>query len=188
MSGKLILVVPSRRRLRHARGQGAVEFAVLAPIAFLLLLGIVVVSIVVLHQTQLANASRDIARVAAICGSDVPPLYGGTTNTTNLPNGQCSDNALLAYARAQLANIDSTVTWNPTITVTNASGVACTVAGACTVTGSGLASCDATQGYVVHVTVTYPQSLYVPIVSNLFSNAPGGIRTLTATGVATCEQ
>jgi Flp pilus assembly protein TadG len=161
-----------------------VEFALISPLAVLLIVGIVVVSIVVLHQNQLANASRDIARAAAVCGSS-PPDPSGNPSTTKLPNGAtCNDANLLVYARAQLANIDSTNTWNPTFTVLNLSGVSCTVAGACTVSGSGLASCK--QGYALHVAVTYPQPLYVPVLGNIFGS--GGVRTLTATGVASCEQ
>jgi Flp pilus assembly protein TadG len=160
-----------------------VEFALISPLAVLLIIGIVVVSIVVLHQNQLANASRDIARAAAVCGSS--PADPNNPNTTKLPNGTaCNDANLLLYAKAQLANIDSTNTWNPTFTVLNLSGVSCTVAGACTVSGSGLASCK--QGYALHVAVTYPQQLYVPVLSNIFGS--GGVRTLSATGVASCEQ
>jgi Flp pilus assembly protein TadG len=185
MSGSRTLNMPGRRRRRHARGQGMVEFALVAPIALLLIIGIVVVSMVVLHQNQLANATRDIARVAAICGQSgsatpgttpptlLPPIPPATTGTT------CSDANLLVYAKRQLAGIDSSYAWNPTITV-----VSCTVAGACTVAGSGLASCA--NGNAVHVAVTYPQTLYVPVVSNLFGS--GGVRTLSATGVASCEQ
>ncbi len=161
-----------------------VEFALVAPLAFLLIIGIVVVSIVVLHQNQLANASRDIARAAAVCGSS-PPDPSGNPTISKLPDGAtCNDVDLLSYARAQLANIDSSNTWNPTFTVLNVSGVSCTVPGACTVSGSGLASCQ--QGYAFHVAVTYSQPLYVPLVSNLFGS--GGARTLTASGVASCEQ
>jgi Flp pilus assembly protein TadG len=158
-----------------------VEFALVAPIALLLIIGIVVVSMVVLHQNQLANATRDIARVAAICGQSgsatpgttpptlLPPIPPATTGTT------CSDANLLLYAKGQLAGIDSSYAWNPTVTVTNAAGA---------VAGSGLASCA--NGNAVHVAVTYPQTLYVPVVSNLFGS--GGVRTLSATGVASCEQ
>jgi Flp pilus assembly protein TadG len=161
-----------------------VEFALVAPLAFLLIIGIVVVGIVVLHQNQLANTSREIARAAAVCGSS-PPDPSGNPTITKLPNGAtCNDANLLSYARALLANIDSTNTWNPTFTVLNVSGVSCTVAGACAVSGSGLASCMG--GYAFHVSVTYPQPLYVPLVSNLLGS--GGVRTLNATGVASCEQ
>jgi Flp pilus assembly protein TadG len=154
-----------------------VEFALVAPLAFLLIMGIVVVSIIVLHQNQLSNASRDIARVAAICGqtgstdaTTLPPIPPATTGLA------CSDANLLTYARAQLANIDSQNTWNPTVTVVNGAGVL--------VAGNTIANCKG--GYAVHVDLTYPQQLYLPLISNLFG--PGGVRALSATGVASCEQ
>jgi Flp pilus assembly protein TadG len=154
-----------------------VEFALVAPLAFLLITGIVVVSIVVLHQNQLSNASRDIARVAAICGktgstdaTTLPPIPPATTGLA------CGDASLLAYARSQLANIDPQYTWNPAVTVVNATGGV--------VAGNTIANCQA--GYAIHVDVTYPQQLYLPLISNIFGS--GGVRTLSATGVASCEQ
>jgi Flp pilus assembly protein TadG len=153
-----------------------VEFALVAPIAFLFIIGILVVSVVVLHQNQLANTSRDIARAAAICGGANP-----NTSTTTLPGGaSCTDVNVAAYAQAQLAGIDSSFTWTPTVTVTTPAGVSVAL------NPNKIASC--VPGDEVHVAVTYSQSLYVPVVSNLFANAAGGVRTLSATGVATCEQ
>src|SRR2546425_624963 len=62
-----VVARPHRRGCRD--GVSMVEFALLAPTGFLLLLGIVVVGIVVTNLVQLTNAARDGARAAAICGS-----------------------------------------------------------------------------------------------------------------------
>lgn len=53
-------------RLADARGQTLVEFALTAPLLFLLLSGIVTLGIGVFYQQQLANAAREAARYAAI--------------------------------------------------------------------------------------------------------------------------
>ncbi len=58
------------RRPKHTRiGASAVEFAVVAPVFFLFLLGIVDVSRLIMAQTVLINASREASRVAIVQGS-----------------------------------------------------------------------------------------------------------------------
>jgi hypothetical protein len=49
-----------------ARGQALVEFALIAPLLFVMLGGIVTLGIGVFYQQQLANAAREAARFAAI--------------------------------------------------------------------------------------------------------------------------
>jgi Flp pilus assembly protein TadG len=56
-----------RRQFRH--GAAAMEFAIVAPIFFLFLMGIVDVSRMIMTQTVLINASREACRVAIIQGS-----------------------------------------------------------------------------------------------------------------------
>jgi hypothetical protein len=51
---------------RGRRGQALVEFALVAPLLFLLIGGIITVGIGVFYQQQLTNAAREAARYAAI--------------------------------------------------------------------------------------------------------------------------
>ena len=53
-------------RIRSPRGQALVEFALVAPLLFLILSGIVTLGIGVFYQQQVANAAREAARYAAI--------------------------------------------------------------------------------------------------------------------------
>lgn len=54
------------RRARLPRGQALVEFALVAPLLFVMLAGIVTLGIGVFYQQQLTNAAREAARYAAI--------------------------------------------------------------------------------------------------------------------------
>ena len=54
------------RMRRSSRGQSLVEFALVAPLLFVVLGGIVVFGIGVFYQQQLSNAAREAARYAAI--------------------------------------------------------------------------------------------------------------------------
>src|SRR5438128_583948 len=58
------------RRRRGQAGVTVAEFTFVAPIGFLLLLGIIVVGILVTNLVQLTNGAREGARLAAICGSN----------------------------------------------------------------------------------------------------------------------
>ena len=53
-------------RPHSRRGQSLVEFALIAPLLFLLIAGIVSLGIGVFYQQQLTNAAREAARYAAI--------------------------------------------------------------------------------------------------------------------------
>lgn len=57
-------------RLRHRpgeeRGQTLVEFALAAPLFFMVLMGVIVLGIVVFYNQQLGNAAREAARFASV--------------------------------------------------------------------------------------------------------------------------
>lgn len=55
-----------RPRKPSSRGQTLVEFALIAPLLFLLIIGIITLGIGVFYQQQVANAAREAARFAAI--------------------------------------------------------------------------------------------------------------------------
>ena len=54
------------RRLAQSRGQTLVEFALIAPLLILMMMGIVTLGTGVFYQQQLTNAAREAARYAAI--------------------------------------------------------------------------------------------------------------------------
>jgi hypothetical protein len=161
------------------RGISMVEFSLVAPMGFLLLLGIVVSGIVVTNLVQLTNAARDGARIAAICGSGVslnPP--------TQMPDGSgpCSDTAIVSSIANHLVAVPLSA--RPQIFVCSAQQAS---NGTCSTAGTqSLADCQ--PGRIVEVDMTYDQPLYLPLVSNVFENKPNGTRTLTASAQATCEQ
>src|SRR5262245_27387459 len=69
---KHIRLVPSRRTTRRQsaarRGAAVVEFAVLAPVLFLLIFGMIEYGRMVMVQQLITNASREGARVAILDG------------------------------------------------------------------------------------------------------------------------
>jgi Flp pilus assembly protein TadG len=171
-----------RHRRESNRGATLVEFAFVAPLGFLLLLSIIVAAIIVTNFIQVTNIARDGARIAAICGS---------AKGTPMPDGSgnCTGAAISTYITQHLLDIpNGQVT--PAIHVCTPSQV---VSGTC----SSTSSCGALQticrcqaGKIVEVDMSYPQPLYLPIVSNLLQS-PGstnGTRLLMASAQATCEQ
>lgn len=55
-----------RRAARDERGQALVEFALAAPLFFMVLFGVIILGIVVFYNQQLSNAAREAARFAAV--------------------------------------------------------------------------------------------------------------------------
>jgi TadE-like protein len=159
-----------------------VEFALVAPVALILLMSVVIIGIVVTNYLQLTNIAREGARVAAICGSAT--AASGTTGTVPLPDGagSCTDPNIDAYIASHLVTIPGV---NPSIYVCTDVDIS---QGNCSSTSqkNGARFCQA--GALVEVQMSYDQPLYLPIVSNLLETKPNGTRTLTAKAQATCEQ
>ena len=158
----------SRPRRRSERAVGMVEFALVAPLAFLLLMGLLVLGIVVMNLIQLTNAVRDGARAAAVCGG--AGFQSGSTQT--LPNGQvCSTTALNSYITTKLQSITGVT---PSVTILTSGG-------------TDLTQCS--KGVEVMVTASFAQPLYFPLVGRLIGDSGNStVRTISATGEATCEQ
>ena len=169
-----------RHRRRAGEGSTLVEFALVAPIGFLLLLGIIVSGIVVTNYIQLTNAARDGARLAAICGSGVP---GGASAATWMPDGSglCTPSNIQNYIARHLVSVP--LAQLPTVSVCLPSDAAM---GACAANGKGIGTCQA--GKIVEVDMTYDQPLYLPLISNVLETKPNGTRTISASAQATCEQ
>jgi len=156
-----------------------VEFAFVAPLGFLLLLGIIVVSIIVTNFVQLTNMAREGARVAAICGA------GSAKNTLPMPDGSglaCTDQNIKTYITDHLVAV-------PAGSVTPAIYVCTpqTFATCQSASNLGFTHCYGQAGSIVEVIMSYDQPLYLPLVSNVFQSNPNGTRTLTASAQATCE-
>ena len=169
--------IANGRQHAKERGVSLVEFAFVAPMGFLLLMGIIVVGIVVTNLVQLTNEARDGARIAAICGSDT---------TAQMPDGSgtCSDTAIATYITNHLVAVPAGSV-SPKIYVCTPAQAA---AGTCTTSGFGLGIINCQPGRIVEVDMQYDQPLYLPLVSNVFQNKPNGTRTLYASAQATCEQ
>jgi hypothetical protein len=73
---------------RRGRGQALVEFALVAPLLFLVLGGLVVMGIGVFYQQQLTNAAREAARYAAIHSetAQCPTVSNREPHFSMLPN------------------------------------------------------------------------------------------------------
>lgn len=175
---------PPRERRRRPRvserAATVVEFAFVAPVAFLLLCSIIVLGVVVTNFIQLTNTARDGARVAAICGSVAgTPMPDGS--------GPCTGAALSRYMTNHLVAIP-TGQVTPAIHVCTPSQVS---SGSCASTsscGSLQTICQCQVGKIVEVDMSYSQPLYLPLIGNLFQTSGNGTRLLTASAQATCEQ
>ncbi len=178
------------------RGQGLVEFALVGPLAFLLILGIIVAGIAVSNQDLLNNSVRDAARAAAVCGGSGRDGQSQLPPAGSVPAQTCSWAALDDYAKARLTQLvgGSTVT-------APAGGAGCRQLpgdsalvcvykadnSAATITGNPLNSCQ--RGYKIEISTTYAQPLYLPLVGIVLgSGGSSTSRTLSADAEATCEQ
>lgn len=94
------------------RGQALVEFALAAPLFFMVLIGIIVLGIMVFYNQQLANAAREAARFAAVHSASaqcsvvgsLDPAGSGLTWTDPLTLHTASWSAPLSYARCDPPN------------------------------------------------------------------------------------
>lgn len=154
-------------------GVSAVEFALIGPVAFLLLIGAVVLGIVVTHEIQLTQAVRDGARAAAICGSSTDQGTGST-----LPDGTlCTTANLATYINDRVDAVSPALANQAVVTVFSPSG---------TNLGSTATLCS--TGYTIQVSITYQQPLFVPLVGAVLGSASTNTRSISAQGEATCEQ
>jgi len=173
---------PRRRGLRRGKGQAMVEFALIAPAGFLLLLSILVVGILVTNYIQLANAARDGARVAAICGSSA---------TAQMPDnsGGCTPANVANYITAHLVALPAGSVTPQIYFCTSAevqSGTCAVPANLLSSTATAFTQCQ--TGAIFEIDMYYDQPLYLPLVGNFFQTSSNNTRRLTASAEATCEQ
>jgi hypothetical protein len=109
MAGKSVL-----NRRDRSRGQAMVEFALAAPLFFMVLIGIVVLGIMVFYNQQVTNAAREAARFAAVHSASaqcsvvgsLDPAGSGLTWTDPFTGHTAVWAAPLSYARC-----DPPTTW-----------------------------------------------------------------------------
>jgi hypothetical protein len=155
---------------REERGQSMIEFALLAPAFFFVVLALVILGIVVLNQVELSNGLRDGARAGGICGSQ---LFN-TSTTTQLPNGTlCTVPHLVTYVQSRISTIPGVT---PVVSV-DFSG------------GSSTSATTCSPGQKIKLTASYQQPLWVPLIGNFLGDTGNtGYRTVFANAEATCEQ
>jgi Flp pilus assembly protein TadG len=170
---------PVRNRREPERAATMVEFAMVAPLAFLLLLGIVVVGIAITHQMQLNQGVKNSARAVAICGVAAEQNPNNSPAGT-LPNGNpCTAGSIQAYINGQMEAVSPGLAGEDTVEVYDSSGSGT----AWTPSGPGPACAP---GEVVQVTISYQQPLYLPLLGYVLGNGPSDTRQLAADGEATC--
>ena len=150
-----------------------VEFALMAPLGLLLLLGIVVSGIFAMNYIQLQNAVRDGVRAAAVCGGGERTKQPNATPT--LPNGtDCTDDNLKAYVRSRFQALPGN---QASLDVTLPTGGA----------GDHMSQCQYTK--TVEVQASYDQPFFLPLIGRVLSNnGSGSTYTIKAKAEATCEE
>ena len=174
---------PSGQRRTHQGGATLVEFAMVAPVLVLLVLGLFILCIVVMNQIQLSTMAREGARAAALCGG---PTRNAQPVTPTLPDGRtpCDSRQLGGYVNSQLSAVPGGAATNICVYAgSQASGAPCVSSDP--VDPNILDKCS--RGSVVQVDISYPQQLYVPLLGSLLGDS-GTTRTLRASAQATCER
>jgi Flp pilus assembly protein TadG len=158
----------ARKRIRGQSGATMVEFALVAPMAFVLLILVIVMGIVVTNYIQLTNVAREGARMAAIC------TQGAGNGLSTLPDGTgtCDEPHVAQWIANNLVTVPGSVRSQVSISVNYQ--------------GQTITNCQANA--LVEVDVYYDQPLYLPLITQLFETNSNGTRRLLASAQATCEQ
>jgi hypothetical protein len=176
-----------------------VEFAFVAPMFFLLVLGIVVVGLVAGNQNLLSNSVRDVARSAAICGGSSGPRDPLTELPAvgSLPAQSCSWAHLDTYAAARLGQIGGNSTLSAPAGGANCLALTSGAALVClydkgdavkAIAGGSNPLDDCKAGYKIDISSRYLQPVYLPLLGQFIGDNGTTTRTLTADAEATCEQ
>jgi len=102
-----------RRRTKNRRGSGLVEFALVAPTLFVLLLGTVIGAIGIFQYQQVAQLAREGSRYASVHGN----YYSSNSYTTTQAATDINTHAIAPYAsglntsKLNGGNGYPTVTW-----------------------------------------------------------------------------
>jgi Flp pilus assembly protein TadG len=149
----------------NRRGVTAVEFALLAPTFFLMLMGITETCLMLGAQQLLENAAYNTSRLAKT----------GFTNT-----GQTQAQTVSQILMTELQSYGALIT---TSSVTMTAAAYNSFSGAAT--GTGGVTGYGTQQQIVVYTVSYPWKLFTPMMSSIMGTS--GIVNLTSTIVVRNE-
>jgi Flp pilus assembly protein TadG len=142
----------ARRRAR-SRGQAITEFALVAPLFFMLTFGIIQLGILFGGQNGLVSAARELARYS------VPYHVTTSANATNVCNTASSDHG-----------VGSQLTTSMQRAVVGYSSSAVAVRH---ITYHWLANADGTYSVQLTVHLGYKFPLYVPLISNILDGLDG---------------
>jgi Flp pilus assembly protein TadG len=158
-------MTPAKRQ--RERGQALPEFALVTPLFFLVLFGIIQLGFLFAGQNGMSNSAREASRYA----STLP-----TPDLTVAGNGSCSaaGNAKLVYDRLTQVNLRQYIPGFLSGNLTNTGGPTCGAA-ALAGTGTGVGYCmvanaDGTYALRVRVAVLYRHPLFIPLVGQIFSS------------------
>jgi len=155
-----------------------VEFALLAPVALLLIFGLIVIGLIVVNEVGLSNATRDIARAAGVCGGS------GRDPNTRLPDTGfpvCSQANLQTYINNRLKQLVGGDGSSVTIKVYKSTDR--------TKSNDLLTIDNCDRGGTIEISATFQQPLFLPLVGHWLATSPSTTdRTLNADASATCEQ
>jgi len=106
-----MVTFPNGHRDRSKPGQALVEFALIMPLFFMILLGVIVLGIVVFYNQQLTNAAREAARFAGVHSataqcpvvSSLDPAGAGFTSTDPITLHTAAWGAPPSYVRCDAA-------------------------------------------------------------------------------------
>jgi Flp pilus assembly protein TadG len=143
------------------------EFALVAPLFFLVLFGVIQLGFLFAGQNGLTNAAREAAR------------YASTLPTPDMTiAGNCSasgTNSKAVYDRLLAANLRQYIPGFISGNLTYAGALSACPTAALAETGTGVGYCadpngDGTYAVRVRVTVVYRHPLFIPLVGRLFSS------------------
>jgi Flp pilus assembly protein TadG len=139
------------------KGTTAVEMALIAPVFFLFMIGVVEISMVMVTQHLMENAAYNTSRLAA-------------TGFTN--GGQSQQQTVTAILNTELRSLGALIDTNK-VTVTSTAYASLGTVG---VAGQGTPGLG-TSGQVVTYVISYPWKLFTPMLSAIIGT--GGILTLS---------
>jgi Flp pilus assembly protein TadG len=98
-----------RRACATRRGATLVEFAIVAPVTLLLIIGLLVGGLGIFHSQQVAMLAREASRWASVHGAD----YAAQTGNASASAGDVYNQAIKPYAVGlDLTKLTYTVTWD----------------------------------------------------------------------------
>jgi Flp pilus assembly protein TadG len=154
----VVLFKKTRTRTRaKERGATAVEMALLAPVFFMLLIGITEMTMIEAAQQLMENAAYNTSRLA---------------KTGFVTNGQTQAQTVSQMMNQELQSFGSMIDTSK-VTLTSASYSSFTSAGA----GGGTSGMGTSQQIVVY-TITYPWTLFTPMIGNIIGTH--GVINLTS--------